>query len=94
VRPKASQAAGVIQKGSAVSGPKRTGRGDPVTCGDHDRAQRWLVPRPGLRGQGGGVRFVPGGPPNWTMIRHPVREQAGRDRESRGSGGAQRGQTR
>ena len=24
-----------------------------------------------------GVRFVPGGPPNWTMIRHPVRDQAG-----------------
>ncbi len=42
-----------------------------------------------------GIRFVPGGPQNWTMIRHPVRDQAGRgDRESRGSGGAQRGETR
>jgi ribosomal protein S18 acetylase RimI-like enzyme len=41
-----------------------------------------------------GVRFVSGGPPNWTMIRHPVRDQAGRDRESRGSGGTQSGETR
>jgi ribosomal protein S18 acetylase RimI-like enzyme len=41
-----------------------------------------------------GVRFVPGGPPNWTMIRYPVRDQAGRDRESSGSGDAQRGETR
>jgi ribosomal protein S18 acetylase RimI-like enzyme len=40
------------------------------------------------------VRFVPGGPPNWTMVRHPVRDQARRDRDSRGSGRAQRGETR
>lgn len=42
-----------------------------------------------------GIRFVPGRPSNWTMIRHPVGDQAGRDRESRGSGRAQReGETR
>jgi GNAT superfamily N-acetyltransferase len=35
-----------------------------------------------------GVRFVPGGQPNSTMIRHPLRDRAGRDRESRGSGRA------
>ncbi len=40
------------------------------------------------------VRFVSDGPSNWTMIRHPVRDQARRDRESRGSGEAQRGETR
>jgi ribosomal protein S18 acetylase RimI-like enzyme len=41
-----------------------------------------------------GVRFVPGGPPNWTMIRHSVRDQAERDWDSRGSGRARRGETR
>jgi len=48
----------------------------------------------GFEVRDGGVRFVPRGPPNWTMIRHPVRDQAGRDRESKGSDGAQRGETR
>jgi GNAT superfamily N-acetyltransferase len=36
-----------------------------------------------------GVRFVAGGPPNWTMIRHPIRDQAERDRKSEGSDRAQ-----
>lgn len=31
----------------------------------------------GFEVRGAGVRFVPGGPPNWTMMRHPAREQAG-----------------
>jgi GNAT superfamily N-acetyltransferase len=39
-----------------------------------------------------GVRFAPGGPPNWTMIRHPVLVQALRDQEPRRSGRAQRGE--
>ena len=92
MRPKANQAAGAMQEGSAVSGPNRTER----PCYLETMTERdvgWYRGL-GFKVREAGIRFVPGGPPNWTMIRHPVRDQAGRDRESRGSGGAQRGETR
>ena len=34
-----------------------------------------------------GVHFVPGGPPNWTMIRRPVQGRPAPDREAGGPGG-------
>jgi hypothetical protein len=41
----------------------------------------------GFEAREAGVRFVPGGPPNWTMIRHPVRNRSALDREAGGPGG-------
>jgi ribosomal protein S18 acetylase RimI-like enzyme len=46
----------------------------------------------GLEVRDARVRFVRGGPPNWTMIRGQVRDQAGRDRETGGPSEARRGE--